>query len=163
MACDRQTSGDVYCSQTCRLAELESSSSASSSPTSPSHPSYYSKRYSTSSNGFYLPPAIDFSLYRSGTSQTRSATSSNRSSMYGSSRPNSGYFASAMSSRGHGRAPSSPKLTPSSSQASLTSLQSTESRHASTDAISRQARHELREYTNSFDQVRDLRRRMTTA
>ncbi|KAJ5741998.1 hypothetical protein N7533_011407 [Penicillium manginii] len=43
LACDRQTSGGPYCSQTCRLAELdrpEDSSSSSTSPRPASGPSH---------------------------------------------------------------------------------------------------------------------------
>jgi hypothetical protein len=55
---------------------------------------------------------------------------------------------------------SSPRvLTPSSSRSSLTSVQSS----SAGDAISSQARSNLQDYTNSFDQVRDWRRRRTTS
>src|SRR5207237_4019701 len=72
LSCDRQTNGTPFCSQACRLAELDHSSP--SQPTSPSDS--YSERESRRSPpppppprrpAFYLPPAFDFSLHRTST------------------------------------------------------------------------------------------------
>ena len=143
--CGDQTAGGIYCSQNCRLlglVEAPSSSNGSvpSSPTNAHTPSVPSSRSPT--NGFFLPPAFDFSPYR-----RASPPPSHKS------RPNSSHFPSTWSNQ----AAISPRvLTPSSSRSSL---------HASTpnDCISKQAKSELALYTNSFDQVRDMKRRMTTS
>ena len=142
LSCDRQTSGEAYCTQACRLADIEASSSGSE-PSSPTNTKAATTAApasrSPASNGFYLPPAIDFSAYRR--SPPPSAASS---------RPTSWL---SMSSSLLDEAPGSPRiLSPSTSRNSLKA-----------DAISSQARTELRSYTNSFDQVRDWRRRMTTS
>ena len=130
--CDKQTSGEAYCSQRCRLADLETSTSGSE-PSSPANSSTLSNAPHTSSNnGFYLPPAFDFSAYRR--SPPPSASSSRPSSWFS--------FQDE---------PASPRvLSPSSSHNSL-----------KTDALPTRAQTELRSYTNSFDPVRDWKRRMT--
>jgi hypothetical protein len=190
LTCDRQTSGEAYCSQNCRLADLESSSvsssSASSCPTSPTYPFSFlpaihdastrdtaaatraSSSTPSASKGFYLPPAFDFASYR----QSRQPTSTRPI-------PVGSFGRNTVSMRplsinlpiitptsppavrsSHGRAISSPRLlSPSSSQVSLSSIYS----YGITESVSRQAKDELREYTNSFDQVRDLKRRMTSS
>jgi hypothetical protein len=59
--CDKQTvDSQVYCSESCRLAEYEMSNSAASSPASATNPTWPSQRH-----GFYLPAAYDFSSKRS--------------------------------------------------------------------------------------------------
>jgi ECL1/2/3 zinc binding proteins len=150
LACDRQTNGTPFCSQACRLAELDHSLS-SSVPTSPiytphgsSHPGHGPVR-----NGFQLPPAFDFSSYR----RTR-ATQSPKVL------PKSSTAASQLTEQPSiGTAPRSPNLTPSSSQTSLSSLRTNQS---SSSGISEQAWVELRNYASGFDQVRALKRRMST-
>lgn len=132
--CDKPTAGDSYCSQACRLADFDTSS-VGSEPASPTNSSAPAARSPT--NGFYLPPAIDFNAYR------RSPPPSGRSS-----RPTSGYFSTALID-----SPPSPRvLSPSSSRTSLKN-----------DALSRQVQSELMGYTNSFDQVRDWRRKMASS
>jgi len=168
LSCDRETSGEAYCSQACRLADLETSSCGSepASPTSarppPSHPN--------SGSGFYLPPAFNFSAYRSSSippsppathtsSHTQTSFFSNQTTYFSSPQPRSQSVSSqgTSSTSMHGAAPKR-ILTPSSSRTSLNSLQSisTQGSH-----LSDQARNELRSYTSSFDQVRDWKRRMT--
>ena len=151
LTCDRQTTGEAYCSQICRLADLETSSCGSEppSPTRTHTPNSGLPAGPGPSNGFVLPPAFDFAAYR------RSSPSPNHS------RPSSSYFSSNATASSTSRSSASPRvLTPSSSHASLNS--STTSVNL-TESISSQARTELRDYTSSFDQVRDLRRRMTTS
>ncbi|MCJ1336751.1 hypothetical protein MMC09_002029 [Bachmanniomyces sp. S44760] len=151
LACDRQTAGEAYCSQTCRLADHETSSGGSelSSPAS-NGPSTPSVVVSQSPSGFYLPPAFDFSAYRS--------------TIFPVSNPQRTTLPLNLSSSTQrfptDSEPSPRVLTPSSSRSSLTSIQSSAS---SQNCLSEQARSELREYTNSFDQVRDWRRRMTSS
>lgn len=101
LVCDRQTLGAPYCSQTCRLAELD-----------------------------LIPSEQLHSSSKANTTTTKS-------------------------SRSH----SSRSLSPSSSQTSLSSLRSDSSLNS---ALSSQFQNELRDYASCFDQVRDLKRRMTS-
>ena len=135
LACDRQTSGGAYCSQSCRLADLEASSAWNISQTSPSRSTFSSASSNTTSPGFYLSPAIDWSVYRTQhtTSQLSyfSSTSSNQSNVNGKT------------------------LTPSSSRSSLASTSSTASNNK---AFSEEISNQLRDYTNSFDTTRNRRK-----
>ena len=63
LACDKQTDGATYCSESCRLADYEKTSTTSSGPSSPSlmPPSEWSLSKSVGSTSrFYLSPAFDF-------------------------------------------------------------------------------------------------------
>ena len=148
LACDRQTAGGAYCSQLCRLADLETSSCGSepSSPIQIQAPTSAMPSARSLNNGFFLPPAVDFSAYRRPSPPTAAR-----------SRPSSGYFSSSSNSRSSS---SLRILTPSSSH---TSLHSASGSLGHDDSISSQAKSELRDYTNSFDQVRDLRRRKNSS
>ncbi|MCJ1255739.1 hypothetical protein MMC24_003556 [Lignoscripta atroalba] len=153
LACDRQTGGDPYCSQICRLADLETSS-CGSEPTSPTDITLSISSASlsrASGTPFVLPPRFDFSAYRSNTLPSPTAP-----------RPSSNIFFSTPPQKrtaSLNQTVSSPRvLTPSSSRSSLTSMQSTSAQEG---CMSDQARSELRQYTNSFDQTRDNKRRMT--
>ena len=155
LACDCQTAGEAYCSQICRLADLETSSCGSepSSPSSVQPAMSFSPISRSPTAGFFLPPAFDFSVYRS--------TSPTSSSAPTSPQPLSTTCFALTSSRTSSQSTSSPRiLTPSSSRSSLSSVQSPP---VQGEIISTQARSELRDYTNSFDQVRDWRRRMTAS
>ncbi|KAK2753941.1 hypothetical protein FQN54_007300 [Arachnomyces sp. PD_36] len=126
LVCDRQTLGGAYCSQPCRLAELDRSS-AGSEPSSPTTSSAaWGNDASSSAAGLHLTPAFDFAAYKS-------------HHPYGTT-----------------------ILTPSSSETSLSSLQSISSTSRSS-SVSDQARNELRDYASSFDHVRDWKRRLTTS
>lgn len=144
LACDRQTQGEAYCSQTCRLADLETSATWSG-PTSPT--TCTSSTNANRGSGFYLSPAIDFTA-----SKPSSTSLSNLASQ--SSSPLSSYFPKNSSSQTN----VSKTLTPSSSQSSLSSTQSSPSQSRT---ISDQDRAELLGYTNAFDNVRNWKRRMT--
>lgn len=61
LVCDRQTLGGAYCSQPCRLAELDRSSPADSEPSSPTAWGYET----SSAAGLHLTPAFDFAAYKS--------------------------------------------------------------------------------------------------
>jgi ECL1/2/3 zinc binding proteins len=82
LTCDRQTNGTTFCSQSCRLAELDRYTNSE-----PSSASYYPGSSSSSSGqrssayGFQLPPAYDFSVHRSSsaTSLSTSASTSSKS------------------------------------------------------------------------------------
>jgi hypothetical protein len=153
VACEKQVQADndLYCSESCRLADFETTSSTTSSqsgspgftPTSswntaPSRPSH---------TKFYLSPAYDFS----------------NAQPYGSSAAPTSYmdnYSRSSPSKAEQTRTSLPTstLSPSSSHSSLCSMQSNNS---STDSInlSDKARKELRAYAVSFEQVRLQRRR----
>ncbi|KAF1991044.1 hypothetical protein K402DRAFT_323272 [Aulographum hederae CBS 113979] len=133
--CDRQTAEGTYCSQACRLADLEKA--IVSEPASPSSyastPLGHSSSMSqSSSQGFHLPPAYNFSS-RSKTGQNTPAAHRSSHSMDPTQQS---YFSSASS-------------TTSTHQASMS------------QAVTNQAIYQLRDYVNSFDQIRDVRRRST--
>jgi hypothetical protein len=147
LACDKQTDGNVYCSEACRLAEFEKASSNAGSPTSPRSVSWPNAR--TSTTGFHLQPAYNFS-----NAQPYGSTPSQRSSshFYQTSRPQSSPV----------NLGSKPVLTPSSSQSSLFSMQSSTSSTTSEPIhLSDESRKALRAYASSFDQSRYTRRQST--
>lgn len=169
--CERQveTTGDVYCSQQCRLADLCTSpngsgnSTVSTSPYGPSslphqtsshqHTTSTSSTTSTKrrSNPFVLSPAYDFSSHRSSIASVSSNSSSGSMpshQMTAAPRPGSGYFAYA----GTGT------MLLSSSEAAKKTLSPTSSR-SSIASVGDDVRNELRMYESGFDQVRDWRRR----
>lgn len=151
LACDKQTDGRVYCSEACRLAEYEVASSnagsAASSPTSPRGPlSWPTARPSNA--GFFLEPAYNF-----GNAQPYGTTPSSRTAtFYQTSRPQSSPIPFS----------SKPSLTPSSSQSSLFSMQSsTSSPSSECNQLSDESKKALRAYASSFDQSRYSRRQST--
>lgn len=160
LACDRQTSGGAYCSQVCRLGDLETSSCVSSeaaSPTSAGQSSFWASSMSPSKSGFYLQPAIDFGLYRS--NHPLSSSDPRRAkSEYGTS-----YFSTAFQTQTPPIPPPNTNkqtLTTSSSRSSLTSMQSKASTTSRNGGLSTQAKIELRNYANSFDLLRVWKRRV---
>ena len=143
LACDRQTEGNVYCSEVCRLAEYEQASSnagsTASSPISPRAPVSWPTTRPT--NGFYMEPAYNFSKAQPYGTSSRSASRPQQSSPTYASKT---------------------ILTPSSSQSSLFSMQSTTSSIAAEPAhLSDESRRALRAYASSFDQSRYSRRQST--
>ncbi|KAK3344028.1 hypothetical protein B0T25DRAFT_555918 [Lasiosphaeria hispida] len=143
LACDKQTDGATYCSESCRLADYEKTSSAPSSGpsspalTGPSHEWSFAKPTITSTK-FYLSPAYDFSSpHTSGRTLQRGAG-----------------FSGATT-----RAPSGPTLSPSNSHTSLCSIRSSSSAGLDAAQLSEKAARELRAYARSFDSVRLQRRR----
>ncbi|TAQ84762.1 hypothetical protein B7494_g6906 [Chlorociboria aeruginascens] len=146
LACDRQTDGNVYCSEACRLAEYEKASgSPASSPTSPRGPLSWPSR-TAKGTGFFMEPAYNFS-----NAQPYGTTPSPRTPLfYQPSRPRSSPVTF-----------SKPVLTPSSSQSSLSSLQSTSSTSSEPSHLSDESRKALRAYASSFDQSRYSRRQST--
>ncbi|CZS99312.1 uncharacterized protein RAG0_07681 [Rhynchosporium agropyri] len=145
LACDRQTDGKVYCSEACRLAEYENTSISGSPASSPLSPrasvSWPATRQSN--NGFFMEPAYNFH-----NAQPYGSTSSPRNSQFSySARPQPSPTVSKST------------LTPSSSQSSLFSMQSTQS-STSTEPIqlSDESRKALRAYASAFDQSRYSRR-----
>lgn len=153
LSCDRQIAeGGTYCSQACRLADLEKAGSMESQ--APSNlSSSASSTTSSSSHGFYLPPAVNFTALKApstsrGFDMGHSSTTNNN---YYSTAAN--HYYSAPSSSSTSRQSQQRSLTPSSSRSSL---QSAASQTAS--GISVQAAHQLNSYVRSFDQARDVRR-----
>jgi len=142
LACDKQTQGDTYCSQSCRLADLEASSDWSG----PTSPTMNSPSEASKGSGFQLPPAINFSAYKSSTTLLSSAASQATS-------PLTSYFTSHTPTQ----VAATKTLTPSSSSSSLSSTKSVSSQ---VNQLSEQARNELLGYSNSFDNVRNWKRRM---
>ncbi|KAG9234301.1 hypothetical protein BJ875DRAFT_17042 [Amylocarpus encephaloides] len=147
LACDKQTDGRVYCSEACRLAEFEVASSnagsTASSPTSLNGPSSWPAR--SPNKLFHLEPAYNFN-----NAQPYGTTPSPRTSAFHpSSRPQSSPVPY-----------SKPGLTPSSSQSSLFSMQSSTSTTEPAQ-LSDESRKALRAYASSFDQSRYNRRQST--
>lgn len=147
LACDRQTAGGTYCCQSCRLADLETSS-CGPEPVSPSTSEVFSP---PQDQGLRLSQTFDSATQR---------------------RPN--YYALSLSTRVQANQPiiifstrtvttdatlANRVLSPSSSRSSLSS---TSSKSAQDCHLSAQARTELRGYSNSFDLIRNWRRRMTS-
>lgn len=142
LVCDQQTSGaGPYCSQSCRLADLDQHGSESvHSSCSPYWPSKSTLQQPKGS-----PASSAGQYHQEQTTSSRRQAASKRSSSYFTS----------VTSTDH-----SPSLTWTSSQTSLSSLVSTPSPSA---ALSTQVRHELQDYSKSFDQVRDWKRRLTNS
>ncbi|KAK5660750.1 hypothetical protein OQA88_12116 [Cercophora sp. LCS_1] len=141
LACDKQTDGATYCSESCRLADYEKTpSSPSSESSSPGFgaPSYQwtFARPTTTSTKFYLSPAFDFS-----TPQL-----SGRTLQHGSPVDMS-------------RSASGPVLSPSTSHTSLCSIRSNSTASLDAAQLSEKAARELRAYARSFESVRLQRRR----
>lgn len=139
LACDRQTDGTAYCSESCRLAEYERANSSSSESSSPATSHTY--RTQPVPNNFYLPSAYDFSKQ------------STRPSVYSRAQSTPQVYTQQR-----------PKLTPSSSQTSLMSLQSTNSNmgwNQEQGQLSEESKQALRAYASSFDQSRYRRRQST--
>ncbi|KAI9835575.1 MAG: hypothetical protein M1819_002026 [Sarea resinae] len=159
LACDRQTSGGAYCSQTCRLADIERASGGSE-PVSPSS-SGPSPSWKSSNGRFQLPPPLNFGTCKpTGKAQSPSLGSSPLTSYAPNcyfSHPFNGSQSTISSS---GTTSTNRALTPSSSRSSLSSIRSSSVQDNA--YLSDQARNELRSYASSFDQIRDLKRRMST-
>jgi len=172
--CDKQTLGGLYCSQACRLADLEN---AESVPVSPSafyadseaswgvtSSSYKIKGFSSKqSSKFQLPPPFDFDKYRASSSSTRHESPPISPRATGPSvervqqnvaqdRPTA--MLRSASNYPHTK---SRGLNSSSSRSSLSSVSST----GSTQGLSEQAISQLQNYSNSFDLTRDWKRRVT--
>ena len=80
LTCDAQTNGSSFCSQACRLTDLDNYTL--SMPASPSYcdSSTIHRRSTGSAFGLYLPPAIDFSIYRVPSSTSVESVKSTKSS-----------------------------------------------------------------------------------
>lgn len=162
LSCDKQISEGVYCSQTCRLADLErAGSSEMASPHSLLSSASISESWAPSTlgtgSGFYLPPRLDFDSYKLST-----ASSPGTTSPLASPRTDTLFLPAAFTkpstlSSSHSRAPSQPGLTTSSSRSSLSSaaIVFTERK----GSLSEKSQQELRGYANAFDQAREDRQK----
>ncbi|KAI1107304.1 hypothetical protein F4804DRAFT_195031 [Jackrogersella minutella] len=145
LACDSQTDGATYCSESCRLSDFEKTSSAASTPvTTPglTSPSSYNWTAPRSQSKFYLPPAYDFS----------------NAKPYGST-PLPQSYLSQRSESSSSTSSSARILTPSSSHSSLCSLRSTSSSGSEGVQLSDKAKKQLRDYASSFELTRPQQRR----
>ncbi|KAI1652174.1 uncharacterized protein F4817DRAFT_311054 [Daldinia loculata] len=136
LACDRQTDGATYCSESCRLSDFEKTSSTASTPASTPglvSPSSYNWAVPRPQSKFFLPPAYDFS----------------NAQPYGSTPLPQSY----LNQRSDSSSSSTRALTPSSSHSSLCSLRSTSSGTESTQ-LSDKAKKQLRDYASSFEHAR---------
>ena len=152
LSCDRQIVEGTYCSQACRLADLEKAGSTEQS----SQLSSSASSTSSSSNGFYLAPAVNFSALKTPT-RSRGFDFGPSSPQHYYSSNNGAYFAQTASSSTAtataSRQTQQRSLSPSSSHSSL------QSTTQSASGISQQAASQLNSYVRSFDQVRDMKRR----
>lgn len=153
LTCDQQTYGTAYCSQTCRLADLEISMPAYDSPSPKSrsrrkegvHVGYQSSSPSHQSSGTAFGTRQgknEFSATSRGTVHARDTASQ--------------YFFGKIISESQSQSHPNGSMSPSSSDGSLSSMQSNSSSHA---RISSQAVNALKSYADSFDRSRDLKRK----
>ncbi|KAL1967497.1 hypothetical protein VTN77DRAFT_3012 [Rasamsonia byssochlamydoides] len=144
LVCDRQTLGGAYCSQACRLAELDQffPESGLSSPTNYNNTQ---PMFGANTPRSPLTSIVDFPV---GHAPAVLTSQMPVSPGHGASKQllNSTQYLT------HG-------LTLSSSQTSLSSLRSNASQSST---LSDYVRNELRDYASCFDQVRDWKRRLTT-
>jgi len=150
LACDKESNG-AYCSQTCRMADLERASPAAT--TSSMMPSQVaqsrlslSSLSTTSGSAYMLQPAYDF-LDRNG--------SHSAGSQY---QPQTSYFMRHPTEQPSRESERS--LTPSTSRSSLSSTTSNASTTPSS-GMSQQSQHELTGYFHSFSRSKGPQRRST--
>lgn len=147
--CDRQAAGGLYCSQSCRLADLEKANSPSS-PTSMSTPSRSVPLNNRSPQPFIL------SSKPNDWTRTYTPPSSNedRNSQMSYFMRTSAHASTRPASQGDRDRRA---LTPSSSRSSLSS------NSGSSTHISEQAKQELQEYYNALDHAKaSSKRRQST-
>lgn len=168
LACDRQISvpgNGAYCSQSCRLHDLEkaSNSSASSSPHAAAASSW-SAAPTIPQTGFYLPPPVNFSALSASAAAQASSTPPTYGAAYHtlSSSPPQQQAYSMSYSAGISTAPAGRQPTLYSSP-SRTSLNSTTAPTQDPSLLSDKVRADLQNYASSFDHVRDWKRRLTVA
>lgn len=152
LACDKQVhDGEAYCSESCRLSDFEktpsSPTSRASSPGVSAPPSWAAPAPALVSKpskpALFLAPAYDFTNAQPyGTTPTP--------------KPLLSHYASLRTDRPARSLTAARQLTPSSSHASLCSMQSTAS---DASRLSDVAKKELQAYAVSFEQVRVQRRR----
>jgi len=169
LACDRQISqpgNGAYCTQSCRLADLEkaSNSSASSSPQAAAASSWSAAPTIPSSSAFYLPPPVNFSQL-SASAAAHASTPPAYSGAYSSlstSPPVQQHAYSYSYSAGASSSAAAHQPTLYSSP-SHSSLNSAAGQTQDPSLLSDKVRADLQNYASSFDHVRDWKRRLTVA
>ena len=182
LTCDRQTTGGAYCSQACRLADLEKASPRSE-PVISRQPGRLLETWSPSLSSSISapPPPLDrFSPLKSRSSSSPSSSSLPPSvfdlpppinfTAYRRARPTEEAInhprpadVRSTSSTTIMTTPSTrPALTSSSSQTSLVSLQSSMTSIDDDRRLSDAVRTELRAYASCFDRIRDWKHRWTS-
>jgi hypothetical protein len=168
LSCDRQTAdGEKFCSQTCRLTDLERA--GHSEPATPSSlptnaPSWMAWQLPTSSgrSQFQLAPPVNFSAYKHSANAESPPTSPKTAAP--SQQSSSSYFqlpTTTSTSRAHSQTPYR-GLFSSPSRSSLSSVSSSStSSTLNTPGLSSEAVNQLRDYSGAFDTVRDWKRRVT--
>jgi hypothetical protein len=179
--CDKQTV-DAYCSQTCKLADLEKFSAPESheySMDSSEHNlPYTTSKHNKSHTQLQLPPPFNFSAYRQHGSRQESppvsprgytqANQSHQYHQYHQTHPSHQSRHSTNTTATHApnwlhrsqsdyARPQPRSLNTSTSRSSLSSITST----STAQGLSDQAMTQLQNYSNSFDHVRDWKRRIT--
>ncbi len=169
LSCEGQTTEETYCSPACRLAELERGSIGPGTKSTPDqtlseswlHVSRVVSCPQTRTSAFSLAPPIDFAAYRSGSSRPSTLAAVKRSSL---SKMETTEFWDAFWTKDTNSPKSTDQvkapLTASTSHSSLNSIHSSNASHEG-DRLSDQNRAALRAYADSFDRVRDWRRRVT--
>ncbi|KAK5171414.1 uncharacterized protein LTR77_004558 [Saxophila tyrrhenica] len=159
--CDRQASSGLYCSQSCRLADLEKAS-APSSPVLSNHSSSTTRQQQqyqpswASSSGFGSGSGYIITSTPKTEEWTRTYTQPSASEERS---PQSSYFMRTPAKEARPASQGTQRsLTPSSSRSSLASNTS----GSNPNAISEQARQELQEYFSAFDQAKASKRRQST-
>jgi hypothetical protein len=168
LSCDRQTAdGEKFCSQACRLADLErAGQSEPATPSSlPTHaPSWLAWQLPASSgrSQFQLPPPVNFSAYKN-SANTASAPSSPKTRAPYQQTSTSYFQLPSTTSSSTSYTPSHQRgLFSSPSRSSLSSVSSSStSSTANTPGLSSEAMNQLRDYSGAFDTVRDWKRRVT--
>jgi hypothetical protein len=150
LSCDRQIAeGGTYCSQACRLADLEKAGTSDAQTSS--NLSSSASSTSSSQHGFYLPPAVNFTALKTPSSSRGFDIGPSSSHYYTAS--NGAYYSSTQTASSSSTGSQQRSLTPSSSRSSLASAAS-----QNPSGISAQAAQQLNSYVRSFDQARDVRR-----
>lgn len=155
LSCDRQISQSghgAYCSQSCRLADLERASCNSGS-SSPQTAPVSSWQNSNTGAAFYLPPPYIFPAMSRRQSGSPAASPAPRSPLSSTPPPNH-YSTSPYANNRTSQLYTSPSRT------SLSSLNSYNGQQEPA-VLSDKVKSELRDYASSFDHVRDWKRRMT--
>jgi hypothetical protein len=161
--CDKQTNTEEpYCSQSCRMADLEKPGYTSTSFSAPPKVQRSTTGLSRSSTHFNLAPPVNFESYRHRRSSKpessppvspKTGKSSNHLQQC-QPRPTLQYRSTYDA---HFNSSSSTRLNSSSSRSSLSSNTSTQSNPGLTQSDLTQ----LQDYANAFDHVRDFKRRIT--
>lgn len=149
--CERDSPDGPYCSQRCKMADLDTSNP--NSPTSTS--AALETRWSSTQTSSYRASTYQSSVYASPAHQQRMPSYNPPHMM--DSRPRSSYFMFAAPQPDH---PGERQLTPSSSRTSLSSATSASATPSA--AYHKDTKAQLNDYFSSFDQAKAAKRRSST-